>query len=558
MSTASSSVPAPGSGDGQVESRHAAMIKAGITSLGIEFGSTRIKAVLVDEQCVPLASGTHDWESDYVDGVWTYSEEAIIQGLQACFGALRESVKINFQCSLNKVGSIGISAMMHGYLPFDAEGNLLAPFRTWRNTFTERSSTELTALFGKNIPQRWSIAHLHRSLLLGEEHISRLSFLTTLSGYVHWRLTGEKVLGIGDAAGMFPVDAESKDYHKTAVTAFNGLQLARNNAVKIESLLPTVLVAGRPAGRLTAGGAALLDPSGEFEAGALMCPPEGDAGTGMVATNSVLPQTGNVSVGTSIFAMVVLEKSMDEIHTELDMVSTPAGAPVAMVHCNNGTAEMGVWVDLFREVAELAGAPISERRGYELLLNHAETAVADGSEVLAFNYISGEHITTVETGHPMILRQPGSSLTAAGLMRAQLWSVFATLRIGLDILAEEGVSTTKFVGHGGLFNTAGVGQRMMASALQTPVALGESAGEGGAWGAAILAAFTLNGRQMDLPEYLAQVAFSTARENVEAPRPAQVEEFNSFMAMYRRYLPLQQDAVGLYRQPAEHSQVLHH
>ncbi|GIF09749.1 xylulokinase [Actinoplanes siamensis] len=519
-------------------------IEQGRTALGIELGSTRIKAVLIGPDHAAIATGAHDWENQFVDRVWTYSLDAVWSGLQACFTALAAQVRERYGVELRTVGVLGVSAMMHGYLAFDGDGELLTPFRTWRNTNTGAASEQLSELFGHNVPHRWSIAHLYQAILDGEEHIGRLAHLTTLAGYVHWKLTGRQVLGVGDASGMFPIDVSTGGYDARMLARFDELVAGRGVPLKLADLLPAVLPAGEPAGTLTAGGAALLDPSGTLQPGAALCPPEGDAGTGMVATNSVARRTGNVSAGTSIFAMIVLDGPLSRMHPEVDLVTTPAGDLVAMVHCNNGASELNSWAGLFAEFAAALGVRADNNTIFETLFRSALAGAPDGGGLMAFNYLSGEPITKLHEGRPLFLREPGSTLDLATFMRTQLYSALATLRIGMDVLQKaESVQLDRMFAHGGLFKTAGVAQNLLAAAINTPVSVGDLAAEGGAWGIAILAAFLTerNGRTLD--EFLTQSVFADARLDTAAPDPADVAGFEAFMRRYRAALPIEQAAV---------------
>src|SRR3954467_442105 len=501
-----------------------AAITSGRTALGIELGSTRIKAVLVGPDHAPLAVGSHDWENQFVDRLWTYSLEAVWSGVQHSFAALAEDVRRRHGVELAKVGALGVSAMMHGYLAFDADGELLTPFRTWRNTNTGRAAERLSAEFGHNIPHRWSVAHLYQAILDGEQHLDRLDHLTTLAGYVHWQLTGEKVLGIGDASGMFPIDIGTGGYHTTMLARFDELAAEAGVELTLADLLPAIAVAGQSAGTLTAAGAALLDPSGRLRPGVPVCPPEGDAGTGMVATNSVAPRTGNVSAGTSIFAMVVLERELARVHRELDLVTTPAGDLVAMVHCNNGASELNAWAGLFAEFARALGAEVDPSKVFETLFTSALGGASDCGGMLAYNYLSGEPITEFEEGRPLFLRSPDSRLDLGPFMRTQLFASLATLRIGMDVLQKaEGVQLDRMFAHGGLFRTRGVAQRFLAAAIDTPVSVGEVAAEGGAWGIAVLAAF-LSDRApgQSLAEFLDTQVFADVELETVEPDPADV------------------------------------
>ena len=522
-------------------------IVEGKTVLGIEFGSTRIKAVLIGPDHAPIASGSHDWENRYENGVWTYRLEDVWAGLQDCYRKLSSEVLQKYGTPLQTVGALGFSAMMHGYLAFDAAGRLLAPFRTWRNTITGQAAAELTDLFQFNIPQRWSIAHLYQAILNNEEHVPQIAHLTTLAGYVHWRLSGEKVLGIGEASGMFPIDSRTRSYDARRIELFNQRVAAKNLPWKLQDLLPRVLLAGEAAGSLTAEGARLLDPSGQLQAGVPLCPPEGDAGTGMVATHSVAERTGNVSAGTSVFAMIVLEKPLSRVYPEIDLVTTPGGAPVAMVHCNNCTSDLNAWVGIFQEFAGLLGAPADLPHLFELLYRQALAGDADGGGLLAVNYLSGEHITHFEEGRPFFARSPESRFTLANFMRTHLFSSLGALKIGMQILAEqEQVQVDRILGHGGFFKTPLVGQKIMAAALNVPVAVMETAGEGGAWGIALLAAYRLNRQPgQSLEAYLASQVFAGENGQTIAPDPADVQGFAAFMERYKRGLGIERAAVEL-------------
>ena len=444
--------------------------------LGIEFGSTRIKAVLVDENNMPIASGDHDWENRLENGVWTYTLEDIWTGLQDCYQKMTEDVKEKYGVAVEKLAAIGFSAMMHGYLAFDKEGNLLVPFRTWRNTITQEASEALTKVFNFHVPQRWSIAHLYQAILNGEEHVPQVDFFTTLDGYIHWQLTGEKVLGVGSASGMFPIDSTIKDYDKAMIQKFDELVAPKGFPWKLEHLLPKVLLAGDKAGVLTEEGAKKLDPTGTLQAGCPLCPPEGDAGTGMVATNSVKQRTGNVSAGTSVFAMIVLEKALKRVHEEIDMVTTPSGDAVAMVHCNNCTSDLNAWVNIFKEFAESFGIDVDMNKLFGTLYNKALEGDKDCGGLLAYNYFSGEHITGFEEGRPMFVRTPDSKFSLANFMRANLYTSLGALKVGLDILLkEEEVAIDRITGHGGLFKTKGVGQKILAAAMDATVSVMKTA-----------------------------------------------------------------------------------
>ncbi len=524
-------------------------IESGKTILGIELGSTRIKAVLIDEDHRPIASGSHAWENRYENGIWTYSLQDVWAGLQESYRALGNEVLERYGTPLQTIGAIGFSAMMHGYMAFDRDGNLLVPFRTWRNTITGQAAEELTDLFQFNIPQRWSIAHLFQAILNEEPHVQDIRFLTTLAGYVHWKLTGQKVLGVGEASGMFPIDSESYDYDQHMMELFNGRLEAAKITWSLQDILPQVLVAGDTAGVLGKEGARLLDPSGQLQGGIPLCPPEGDAGTGMVATNSVAERTGNVSAGTSVFAMIVLEKALSKVYPEIDMVTTPTGKPVAMVHSNNCTSDLNAWVDLFQEFTAALGLEIDQARLFEVLYQEALSGDADGGGLLAYNYVSGEHITHLEEGRPLFVRTPESRFTLANFMRVHLFSALGALKIGLDILFEqEQVRIDQVLGHGGFFKTEEVGQRVMAAAMHVPVSVMETAGEGGAWGIALLAAYMLHKTEGEpLEDYLTTRVFAAEKGTTIAPDPGDVDGFTAFMARYKEGLAIERAAVEVLR-----------
>ena len=508
------------------------------TVLGIELGSTRIKAVLIDEKHVPVASGDFEWENLFVNGVWTYPMDAVHSGLQSCFAALKADVKNKLGLELTEVGAIGVSAMMHGYLPFDKDGRQLAEFRTWRNTITGPAAEELTALFGFNIPQRWSIAHFYQAILNGEEHVKDIAFLTTLAGYIHWRLTGEKLMGLGEASGMFPIDSTTLDYDKGMVEKFKTL-----TGIDLGSILPKVLPAGANAGYLTEAGARFLDPSGTLKAGIPVAPCEGDAGTGMVATDSVRVRTGNVSAGTSDFAMIVTDKSLG-VHREIDMVTTPDGLPVAMVHCNNCTSDINAWVNLFSELCALMGAEVNKGELFTKLFRKALEGETDCGGLLSYNYFSGEGVTDLDEGRPVFARMQNSRFTLANFMRTHLLSALATLKIGLDILTQaEQVPIDKLYGHGGFFKTPEVGQKMLSAAVGAPVSVMETAGEGGPYGMALLGAYMLwKDEGESLPDYLDDKVFSKAKATTLVADANDIEGFNAFLARYKRALPLERCA----------------
>lgn len=514
------------------------VIRAGHSILGIEFGSTRIKAVLLDPDGRHLASGSHGWENRFVDRIWTYSEDDIWSGAQACFASLCADAEQRYGLRPTTLGGLGVSAMMHGYLAFGPDGELLVPFRTWRNTTTQDAASELTKRFQFNIPLRWSIAHLYQAILDDEPHVPRVAALTTLAGYVHERLTGRFVLGVGDASGMFPIDSATRDYDQQRLAEFDALVADRVPGMRLARLLPTVLPAGTEAGRLTTVGAALLDPTGALDPGPPLCPPEGDAGTGMVATNAVAPRTGNVSVGTSIFAMAVLEGELSQVHAEIDMVTTPAGNPVAMVHCNNGASELDAWADVFAEFVAAVGSTVTRDDVFSAMLQAGLRGEPDAGGLLAYNYLSGEPITDVREGRPMVVRTPDSRLSLGNLMRAQIYSAFATLSLGMQVLAEEDVALDVLVAHGGLFRTEGVAQRLLAAALETPVAVSRGAGEGGAWGIAVLACYLAHANETDLASYLQNQVFGDEAFHAVQPDTVDVEGFRTFLQRYTVALPV--------------------
>ena len=515
------------------------------TALGIEFGSTRIKAVLVDDKYNPIASGSYEWENRYENGVWTYSLDDIHKGLQGSYSDLVKDVQEKYGVELTSVGALGISAMMHGYMPFDKEGNLLVPFRTWRNNITGEASEKLMELFQYNIPQRWSIAHLYQAILNGEEHVKDIDYMCTLEAYVHRMLTGKRVLGIGDAAGMFPVDSEKKDYNQEMVEKFDKLVESYGFPWKLRDIMPEVMVAGQDAGTLTEEGAKFLDPTGKLKAGIPMCPPEGDAGTGMVATNSVKQRTGNVSAGTSVFAMIVLEKALSKPYKEIDMVTTPAGDAVAMAHSNNCTSDLNAWVNVFKEFAEAMGMEVDMNKLFGTLYNKAMEGDPDCGGLLSYCYFSGEHITGFEEGRPMFVRTPDSKFSLANFMRANLYTSLGALKVGLDILLkEEEVAIDRITGHGGLFKTKGVGQKILAAAMDATVSVMKTAGEGGAWGIALLASYMVNKDAGEaLEDYLQNKVFGGDEGEKMDPDPEDVKGFDEFIKRYRAGFPIERAAV---------------
>ena len=515
------------------------------TALGLEFGSTRIKAVLIDRANKPIAQGSHEWENQLENGIWTYSMDAIIGGLQHCFQDLKRDVKEKYGETLTTAGAMGISGMMHGYLPLDAAGQPLTAFRTWRNTMTGPAAAELTELFGFNIPQRWSIAHLYQAILNGEEHLPRVARLTTLAGYIHERLTGRAVLGIGEASGVMPVDSAKLDYDEGMIAKFDARIADRGFGWKLRDILPLAMPAGENAGCLTAEGALLLDPSGEFQPGVPFAPPEGDAGTGMAATNSVRARTGNVSAGTSDFAMIVVDHPLN-VHREIDMVTTPAGLPVAMVHCNNCTSDINAWVNLFGEFAGLIGAEVSKGDLYVKLFNKALEGDPDCGGLMSYNYFSGEGVTDLDEGRPVFARAENAKMTLANFMRTHLLSALATLKIGLDILTqEENVPIDKLYGHGGYFKTPGVGQRMLSAAVASPVSVMETAGEGGPYGMALLAGYMLWKREgQSLEDYLDQTVFADAVSSTLTADVRDIAGFAAFLERYKNSLPVEKAAIA--------------
>ena len=503
--------------------------------LGIELGSTRIKAVAVDEGFRPVSSGDYTWASRYENGVWTYSLEEVWTGLRAALSAVENRAE---------VAAAGVSAMMHGYLAFDRDWNLLVPFRTWQNTITGPAAAELTALFSFNVPQRWSVAHLYQAVLNGEEHVSRIAHITTLAGYVHYMLTGVNAVGIGEASGMFPIDSQALDYDRAMVEKFDALAAERNLPWRLEELLPRVLTAGQEAGRLTPAGAGLLE--GLLPAGIPFAPPEGDAGTGMTATNAVAPRTGNVSAGTSIFSMVVLEKPLKKVYEEIDLVTTPAGAPVAMVHCNNCTNDTNAWVGVLGEAARLFGANPSAGELYQKLYEKSLEGAPDCGGVLVCNYLAGEGVTHLDAGRPLVVRRPDSTFNLANFFRAQLYATMATLKIGMDILAEEGVAIDSLTGHGGLFKTPGVGQRYMAAACNAPVTCMDTAGEGGPYGMALLAAYLLRREEGErLEDFLSNRVFAGVSGSTAAPDGAEAAAFGEYIQRYKALLQVERAAAEL-------------
>ena len=521
-----------------------AFIESGKAILGIELGSTRIKSVLIDDTHTPIASGDYEWENKYENGNWTYDLDDVWKGLQGSYASLAANVKEKYGATITEVGAIGFSGMMHGYLAFDKEGKLLAPFRTWRNNTTGPAVEVLTDLFQYNIPQRWSIAHLYQSILDGLDHVKDVDYFTTLSGYIHWQLTGERVLGVGDASGMFPIDPTTKDYDAEMIRKFDELVADKNYGWKVKEIMPKVMVAGEHAGVLTEEGARLLDVSGNLKAGIPLCAPEGDAGTGMVATNSVAQRTGNVSAGTSIFAMVVLERELKKVYPEIDIVTTPDGSLVAMVHANNCTSDLNAWVGLFKEFAENFGIKVDMNELFGMLYNKALEGDVDCGGLLSYGFLSGEIIMGVTEGRPLFVRQPESKFNLANFMRVHLYTVFGALKVGMQILLEEDVAIDSMLGHGGIFKTEGVAQRIMAAAMNVPVSVMETAGEGGPWGMALLAAYMLNkGESEKLEDYLTQKVFAGSKGSKMDPVPEDVAGFEVFTERYVKGMPMQVAAI---------------
>ncbi|MBC2240532.1 xylulokinase [Listeria booriae] len=515
----------------------------GRTSLGIEFGSTRIKAVLMDSKFSAVATGSYEWENKLEDGVWTYALDDIWKGLRMSYRKLASEVFEKYGETLSAVGSIGFSAMMHGYMAFDKKKQLLVPFRTWRNSMTEEAEQKLTEQFSYNIPQRWSIAHLYQAILNKEDHIEQIDYLTTLAGYIHWQLTGEKVIGIGDASGMFPIDIATKTYNQKMIETFSQLVEKEGVAVSLQAILPKVLLAGDEAGRLTQEGAYLLDPTGNLQPGIPICPPEGDAGTGMVATNSVAKRTGNVSVGTSAFAMIVLEKELQAVYPEIDLVTTPSGDLVGMVHTNNCSSDINAWMKLFQEVTEAFGFEVSTEKLFSVLLKEALNGDSDCGGLLSYGYYSGENITGVNEGRPLFVRSPESRFNLANFMRVHLASAFGAMRMGLDILKQEQIQIDTLVGHGGIFKTPEVGQRVLAAAMRAPITVMDTASEGGAWGIALLAAYMKSDVEQSLATFLAQEVFKDDRGVTLEPTEDEMAGYEVFLNRYREGIAIEKQAI---------------
>lgn len=519
-------------------------IAKGKTSLGIELGSTRIKAVLINENFETISSGSYEWENLLEDGFWTYNLLDIITGLQSAYREMKQEVERSYGITIRTVGSIGVSAMMHGYMAFDKTGELLVPFRTWRNATTSAAAKELTEHFQFNIPERWSIAHLYQAIINQEKHLPRIHYMTTLAGYIHWLLTGNKALGIGDASGMFPIDERTQNYSEDMMKQFDELISYKGYPWQLSDILPAVHTSGEQAGTLTAIGASILDQSKNLQPGIPFCPPEGDAGTGMVATNSVRKRTGNVSVGTSVFAMIVLDKKLSNVYPEIDLVTTPNGSPVAMVHANNCSSDLNAWLGLFREFSEAMGQKVESDKLFQVMLNKALEADPDGGGLLSYGYFSGENITGVESGRPLFVRSAKSNFNLANFMRTHLFTAFGALKIGMDLLVkEENVKIHSILAHGGLFKTPVVGQKMMAAAINTPVSVMDTAGEGGAWGMAILSSYMLNKSENEsLEDFLDDKVFKEVTAQEIYPDELDVKGFEAFIKRYKKGLVIEKAA----------------
>ncbi len=521
------------------------IIAEGKAILGMELGSTRIKAVLIGPDHAPIASGDHTWENQLENGIWTYSLEAVWAGVQDAYQNLKKDVEAKYGVKLTKLMSIGVSAMMHGYLAFDKDGKQLAQFRTWRNTMTGQAAEELTELFSFNVPQRWSIAHLRQAMLNKEDHVGDIAHLTTLAGYLHWQFTGEKVLGVGEASGMFPIDSEQCDYDASMMASFEALVEKDGYPWTLRGILPRVANAGDEAGCLTTDGAKLLDPTGDLEAGCPLCPPEGDAGTGMTATNAVAVRTGNVSAGTSVFAMIVLEKPLSKVYPEIDMVTTPTGKPVAMVHCNNCTSDINAWAGMLKGFCDAAKLDVSMNDIYTAIFSSALLGDKDCGGVVNVALFSGEPVVGLDEGRPMLVRMPDAKMTFANFARSIVSGAMTSLKIGMDILAKENVKIDSLLGHGGYFKTPVVGQSILASALRTPVSVMETAGEGGPWGMALLAAYRVKKQAgQTLEEYLNAEVFASANAATEAPHDEDAAGFDAYTARFVQALEAEKAAVS--------------
>jgi sugar (pentulose or hexulose) kinase len=521
------------------------VIAMGKTVLGIELGSTRIKGVLIDFQGNVLAVGIHDWENSFIDNVWTYGLEEIHKGIRHCYSSLREHVKQKYGVILQEIGAIGISAMMHGYMAFNKDGKQIAPFQTWRNTNTQEAADILTELLDFNIPLRWTAAHLYQRILDREKHVAELAYVSTLSGYIHWRLTGKKVIGIGDAAGMFPIDSTTCDYDEVMMDKFDTLLKPYGFSWKVREIFPQVLTAGQKAGVLTEECARFLDETGNLRSGIQLCPPEGDAGTGMTATNSVAPRTGNISAGTSTFAMIVLEKKLSKVYREIDMVTTPTGFPCAMSHANNGTSDLNAWIGIFSEFCELMGIHTDTGTLFEKLYTHSLKGDKDCGGLLSYGYYSGENITMINEGRLAFLRTAESRFSLANFMKVNLYTSLGAVKLGLDILMEnEAVKVDRIMGHGGFFKTKGVGQRYLAAAVNAPVTVMDTASEGGAWGIALLALYAMDKKTDEkLEEYLESRIFSGLSGKTITPCREDVDGFHVFMERYKSGLSIEKSAI---------------
>ncbi|QPB43118.1 xylulokinase [Rodentibacter haemolyticus] len=520
------------------------LIESGNIIIGIELGSTRVKAVLIDQEGAILATGGADWENRLINNIWTYHQQEIWSTLQAAFYDLQMTVKEKYRTLIKQAQAIGISGMMHGYLSFDSEGNQLVPFRTWRNNITSVASERLTALFQYPIPQRWSIAHLYQAVLNQEPHLEKLDYLTTLAGYVHWKLTGEKVLGIGDASGMFPINVEEARYDQEMINRFNQLIRHKSYAWEIQDILPQVKIAGKTAGKLTALGASLLDPTGNLQSGIVFCPPEGDAGTGMVATNCLREKTGNISAGTSAFAMIVLEKALSKVYPELDIVTTPSGKLVAMAHAQNCTSDINAWVSLFGECLQTFGVRICTEELYETLFLQALQGDSECGGLLSYGFYSGEHNVGLSEGCPIFLHPTNAKFNLANFMRVHLYTAFGAMKLGMDILLQqEKVSITRILGHGGIFKTENIAQQILSSALNIPLATMNTASNGGAWGIALLASFLMKTDHYSLEEYLDKCIFNQVEMKLVYPEKAITEGYQQFIERYKQGIPVVQSAI---------------
>lgn len=518
-------------------------IQQGSVSLGIELGSTRIKAVLITDDFNTIASGGYTWENKLEGGVWTYSLDEVWKGIQQSYLQVAAEVQSKYHVALSKINTIGVSAMMHGYLVFSDKNELLTPFRTWRNNITEEASSKLTSLFDFNIPQRWSIAHLYQAILNQEEHVDDIHFMTTLAGYIHWRLSGEKVLGVGDASGVFPIDKNAATYSDAFLKQFDNLNSVRDYKWNIQNILPKVLQAGEEAGRLTKEGAELIDVNGKLQPGSSLAPPEGDAGTGMISTNSIRKQTGNISIGTSAFSMIVLDKPLTKVYKDIDIVSTPHNEYVAMVHTNNCSSDINAWVNIFKEFAERLGMDVGFEKLYEALFLTTTKADADAGGLLNYSYLSGENITNMPEGRPLFVRDSSSNFSLANFIQSHLYAAFAPLKIGMDILKEENINIDVLIAQGGMFKTPVIAQQVLSNALNMPITVMNTASEGGAWGMAILAKY-VNYKHEDLETFLDQKVFSAPESSALSPEPKGVEGYEKFIKKYKKGLPIESVAIN--------------